>query len=391
MSMLKNFKNLTSLVTLKLTDFEARACANMAGVPLVLVTGATGFIASHIIAALLADGKYRVRGTVRALAKQDDDDRVQKVLKQTFPELELVEANLTKDEGWKEAVAGCTYIHHVASPFPAASPPNADDIIRPAVDGTRRVLSACANAGTVKRVVLTSSVSSISNGMSGNRGVGTDHVYTSDDWTDVDGPCAPYEQSKTIAEKAAWKFVQNLEADKAFELVAINPSAVFGPLILPRTSTSHGMVFVLLTRMLSAVPDVAVPFVDVRDVARAHLVTMTSATAPGNRYILWNNTVWLKEIAEVLGKEFISQGYDVPQERMTKIQLWISKFVNPIAKFFYSVVGIRIVFDNEKLKEELGIEPIPLQKTAIDTAYSLIESGIIEKKDDYKGPENEKN
>ena len=102
MSMLKNFKNLTSLVTLKLTDFEARACANMAGVPLVLVTGATGFIASHIIAALLADGKYRVRGTVRALAKQDDDDRVQKVLKQTFPELELVEANLTKDEGWKE-------------------------------------------------------------------------------------------------------------------------------------------------------------------------------------------------------------------------------------------------------------------------------------------------
>src|SRR6266404_5702232 len=124
--------------------------------PLVLVTGSTGYIAGHCIRELLEHG-YRVRGTVRSLANPAKTEHLRRIAAQLGGSLELVEADLTSDRGWRDAVAGCTFVQHVASPFPAEVPKDEMDLIRPAVDGATRVLQATPDAGTVTRVVMTSS------------------------------------------------------------------------------------------------------------------------------------------------------------------------------------------------------------------------------------------
>ena len=136
--------------------------ANVTEKEKVLVTGASGFIAGHCVKALLDEG-YSVRGTVRSVANEAKVAHLRAL--EGADRLELVEADLTSDAGWGEAVAGCSYVLHVASPFPAASPEHEDELVRPAVDGTHRVLSACAATnGAVKRVVMTSSVAAIAFG-----------------------------------------------------------------------------------------------------------------------------------------------------------------------------------------------------------------------------------
>ncbi|XP_065840423.1 uncharacterized protein [Oscarella lobularis] len=346
----------------------------MSELPIVLVTGASGFIATHVVSILLAEKKYRVRGTVR----DANNEKSTKPLKDAFPELELVSADLNKDDGWKEAVAGCTYVHHLAS-HPFENPRDRNELIRPAVDGTKRVLEACAEAGTVKRVILTSSIAAISTGYLGNEDKPHDHVYTPDDWTNPDSQrCPAYEASKTYAEKAAWEFVEKLEGEKKFELVTIHPAGVFGPLILPRTSVSHIFFETLLTRKMSSVPDIMVPFVDVRDVSKAHVAAMTKGIS-GQRYILWSESPSLRTLAHILAEEFNPQGYRVPVANMWKMTLWIGTLFSAQAKIIYNLLGCHVTCDISKMKEDLGIEPIGLKECSFDSAYSLIEHGIIPK------------
>ena len=167
--------------------------------PLVLVTGASGYIASHCVKEMLENG-YRVRGTVRSLGDKRKVAHLQAMT--DGASLELVEADLTREEGWADAVEGCEYVLHVASPFPATVPEDENELIGPAVEGTRRVLAAAAATGTVRRVVLTSSVAAIAFGHEDDAG----KVYTEEDWSDVER-CDPYPKSKTLAERAAWDFV----------------------------------------------------------------------------------------------------------------------------------------------------------------------------------------
>ncbi|XP_065844529.1 uncharacterized protein [Oscarella lobularis] len=332
--------------------------------PLVLVTGASGFVASHVVAGLVAEQKYRVRGTVRSSTSETS-----KLLKETFPDVELVEADLSKDDGWKEAVAGCAYVHHVASPIITLDEePDREKMIRLPVEGIERVFGACVDAGTVKRVVLTGTSSAIS--------------Y---DWTDPESPkLPPYEIGKTLAEKAAWEFVKNLEDGKKFELVVTSPVVIYGPLILNRASSSHEAVGVLLRRDFPAVPNVAAAFVDVRDVKKAHLIAMIKPEAAGKRYILCSDTVAMTEIAQVLAKEFNPQGYNVSVHRLPTFVLWFSKFFSQKAKVAYDYCGTFIRYDNSPMKNELGIEPIGIKESIIESAYSLIDKGIIPKKPGYR-------
>ncbi|XP_065840424.1 uncharacterized protein [Oscarella lobularis] len=356
----------------------------MSELPIVLVTGASGFIATHVVSILLAEKKYRVRGTVR----DANNEKSTKPLKDAFPELELVSADLNKDDGWKEAVAGCTYVHHLAS-HPFENPRDRNELIRPAVDGTKRVLEACAEAGTVKRVILTSSIAAISTGYLGNEDKPHDHVYTPDDWTNPDSQrCPAYEASKTYAEKAAWEFVEKLEGDKKFELITIHPVAVFGPLILPKVSASHGFILMLLKRQVPSVPDIGIPFVDVRDVAKAHVAAMTRGT-PGQRYILYTDTKPLRDIAHILADKFNPQGYRVPVSKMWKITLWIGKLFDKKAELLYAFLGSHLKFDNSQVKE-LGVELIGLKKSLMETAYSLIEHEIVPKMAGFKGEDQDK-
>src|SRR6266404_1605076 len=200
--------------------------------PLVLVTGATGYIAGHCIRELLEHG-YRVRGTVRSLADPTKTEHLRRIAAQLGGSLELVEADLTADRGWRDAATGCTYVQHVASPFPAEVPKDEMDLIRPAVDGAKRVLQASADSGTVKRVVMTSSVAAVAFGHKDGNGA----VRTEADWSIAEN-CDAYPKSKTLAERAAWDFVAALPTEQRFELAVINPGFVLGPLLNADQGTS---------------------------------------------------------------------------------------------------------------------------------------------------------
>ncbi len=284
---------------------------------LVLVTGASGFIAGHCVRELLEHG-YRVRGTVRSLKAPEKSAHLRALAERTGGSLELVEADLGSDRGWTEAVAGCTYVLHVASPFPAEVPKDEMDLIRPAVDGTTRVLRACAESGTVKRVVVTSSVAAIAFGHDPH-----DHkVRTEADWSNVNR-CEAYQKSKTLAERAAWELAEGLPAGKRFELAVINPGFVLGPVLNADPGTSGEVVRKLLMREMPACPRIGFAPVDVRDIAIAHRLAMERPEAAGNRYICAGDHMWIEDMAKVLAAEFNPKGYRVPTGRLPYWLMWI--------------------------------------------------------------------
>src|SRR5215469_688188 len=235
----------------------------------VLVTGGSGFIASHAILELLAAG-HRVRSTVRNLGREAD---VRAMLKQGGCEpgdrLQFVEADLMNDGGWPAAVSGCEYVLHIASPFPSTVPKDENELIVPARDGALRVLKAARDAG-VKRVVLTSSTAAIAYGH-GPR----NESYNEKDWTDLNGRyVAPYPKSKTIAERAAWDFVA--KEGGGLELSVVNPVGVFGPVLGPDYSPSILIIQRLMDGAMPGCPRLYFGIVDVRDVADLHIRAMTN-------------------------------------------------------------------------------------------------------------------
>lgn len=259
--------------------------------PLVLVTGVSGFVASWVAHAALKVG-YRVRGTVRSLSNEQKVKHLKELCPGAKHELELVEADLTEtgEEGWDAAVRGCDFILHVASPFPIEEPKDENELIKPAVEGTLNVLKAAARMEKPpKRVVLTSSVVAVYTGTD-PRG----KVYSDDDWTVTDStqyPCPAYNKSKTLAEKAAWEFVESLPEGKKIELATINPSLVQGPLLSGSSCSSADIVKNLATGKMPGLVEMYVGTVSVLDVARAHLLAMTNKDAAGKRFIVTNSNI----------------------------------------------------------------------------------------------------
>ncbi|XP_013789278.1 NADPH-dependent methylglyoxal reductase GRE2-like [Limulus polyphemus] len=344
--------------------------------PRVLVTGASGYIALHIVHLLLKEG-YRVRGTVRDLHSQAKI----KPLKDIFPHsrypLELVEADLNKDDGWEEAVRDCSYVMHVASPCPDVHPETEDDLILPAVEGTKRVLRACAHSGTVKRVVLTSSNAAI-HGPSVR--VENNRVYNEEDWSDPDSPdLNTYGKSKTLAEKTAWEFVDQLEEGKKFELAVINPCITIGPSFSKNASSSVGVVLRLMNKSIPLIPPVSFSLCDVRDVALAHLRAMVTPEAAGQRHLVANVNIMMKEIACILHNEFAPQGYWISTLTAPYLIFWIASFFHRSLNFILPRCGNIVRYSNERLKNVLRIQPRNINETILDTAYSLLEHGNLSK------------
>ena len=304
--------------------------------------------------------------------------------------LELVQADLSDRESWVEAVQGCTYVYHVASPFPGSSSDltpeqQQERIIKPAVDGTLNVLQACADVGGVKRVVVTSSMGAVSSGLHGNPGKPKDYIYTEEDWSD-ESVCGPYVLSKTKAEKAAWEFVEKLEDNKKFELVVVNPAYVQGPLLSAASGTGTQLLIRdMLNGKIPAIPDINFCLVDVRDVVDLHKAAMEKPEAAGKRHLAVNTTVAYKEIAAIVKEEFGNQGYSIPSISLPKFGMWMFKFFNQGARDNYDLWGIKIFLSNERMKS-LGVEPRPIKDTILDTCYSLIELGLAVKKPRYRGP-----
>ena len=338
---------------------------------LVLVTGGSGFIGSHCILQLLAAG-YRVRTTVRSLKREGD---VRAMLKQGGAEpgdrLSFVAADLEKDAGWAEAVAGCTYVLHVASPLPPNLPKHEDELIVPAREGTLRVLRASRDAG-VKRVVLTSSFVAIGYGHKPRT-----TPFDETDWTDPNGKgVAPYGKSKTLAERAAWDFIAR--EGRGLELSVVNPVGVFGPVLGPDYSASILMVQRLMDGALPGCPQLYFGTVDVRDVADLHLRAMTHPAANGQRFLaVAGDFLSFLDIAKVLKSRMGAAARKVPTRQLPNWMVRLASIRDPAVKLILPELGKKKTGTNEKARRMLGWAPRSNEEAIVATAESLVHLGLL--------------
>jgi nucleoside-diphosphate-sugar epimerase len=333
----------------------------------VLVTGATGFLAGHCAEELLSHG-YAVRGTVRSTSAEVA--HLHAAAERTGGSLELVQASLGADDGWADAAKGCDYVWHLASPVPATVPRHEDEVIRPAVEGTLRVLKAAAASGTVRRVIMTSSTDAITHGHPR-----PGRLLTEADWSRPAG-LAPYPKSKLRAEQAAWDFA----AGSPVELVTVNPGLVLGPLLRREQKTSMEVVRLLLGRALPAVPRLSFPVVDVRDVATAHRLAMEAPGAAGHRYICAGPALWMGEIAAILAAEFGPRGYRVPTRALPYPLMWLAARFDKTLRLALGFYGVPVLVSAGKAREDLGWVPRPASEPIVAAGESLIRYGIVRRR-----------
>lgn len=336
----------------------------------VLVTGGSGFIAGYCIRALLEDGWY-VRATVRNAARAHDVRETLGGAAQDPKRLAFAAADLTHDAGWEEAADACDYVLHVASPFPSANPKNEAELITPARDGALRVLRAARDA-RVKRVVMTSSAAAVAYGHGGR-----DTPFTEDDWTDETNrrDTSAYERSKTIAERAAWDFMR--EEGAGMELVAINPTAVLGPVLGRDTSASIEIVRLLLSGQLVGCPRLYYSLVDVRDVADLHLRAMTNAAAAGQRFIAGGPVFSMLDVAKVLRERVPEYAGRVPKAEVPNIVMRLAGLVQPAVRARLFELDVKRPVSSAKAKRVLGWEARATEISIEDAARSLYEFGVL--------------
>jgi nucleoside-diphosphate-sugar epimerase len=332
---------------------------------LVLVTGGSGFVGSHCIRRLHEDG-YRVRTTVRSLSREPEV----RAMAGDGP-LEVVAADLTADAGWAEALAGCAYVLHVASPFPLGQPKHEDELIVPARDGALRVLRAAREAG-VRRVVLTSSFAAIGYGHGH-----PDKVYDETSWTDVDGPgVSAYAKSKTIAERAAWDFVDG--DGTPLELAVVNPVAVLGPLLGPDASTSIELVRRLINGSMPGTPKVAYGIVDVRDVADLHVRAMTAPEAAGERFLAMGEDFrWISEMGEWLREALPDRARKIPRRSLPSVLVRLTALFDGSLRQLVPELGVRKRATNEKARRLLGWAPRSDREAVVASGESVLALGLV--------------
>jgi len=333
--------------------------------PTVLVTGASGYLGGWCVVQALERG-YEVRATVRNPSREQELCAMIESQRDSSAGLSVVHADLASDDGWEEAVSGCEYVLHVASPFPASQPKDPNELIVPAREGTLRVLRAAFASG-VKRVVVTSSVAAVRN----FAGPLPDRPLNEDDWTDPDLPgLSPYPRSKTIAERAAWDLAREQNATE--RLAVVNPSAILGPLLSGHRSTSVGLVERLLHGM-PGMPRLSFSVVDVRDVAELHLLAMSAPEGAGQRFLAVGPSLWISEMADILRERLGPEAEKVPRRTFPDALVRIAARFDPSLRSFTGDLGKRILFSSEKAEQRLGWKPRPVQDTLVDCANSLLE------------------
>lgn len=336
----------------------------------VLVTGGSGFIGSHIILQLLAAG-HDVRTTVRNLSRESD---VRALLKAGGADpgarLSFAAADLEKDDGWAAAVAGCDFVQHIASPFPAGVPKDENELIIPAREGALRVLRAAKEAG-VKRVVLTSSFAAVGYGQPTQAA-----AFTEKNWTNPDGEdVSPYSKSKTIAERAAWDFVAK---ENGPELTVVNPVGVFGPVLGPDYSTSILLVQRLMDGAMPGLPRMVFGVVDVRDVADLHLRAMTNPAAKGERFLaVSGDFMSIAEIAATLRARLGAAARRVPTRQLPDWIIKLGSLRDAAVKQIIPELGKERNATSEKARRVLGWNPRSPEDALVATAQSLIDLHLL--------------
>lgn len=335
----------------------------------VLVTGGTGFIGSWCVLTLL-DAGHTVRTTVR-------DPRREPALRswlhaaQPFEDdrLTVVRADLKHPDGWDEAVADCAAVLHVASPTLRSTPANDDEMVVPAREGVLRVLRASRDAGA-RRVVLTSAFGAV--------GIGhppRSTPFTEEDWTDIDSDIPPYQRSKTLAERAAWQFIE--DEGGGLELAAVHPVGVFGPLLGPDDPPSLRLVRRMLEGRIPACPPFGMGYVDVRDVADLHLRAMTHPAAAGERFLaVAGQSLRLVDIARILRDRLGERAAKAPTR---ELPVWLTRalgVVNPELRLLRHQLGRDLDATSAKAERLLGWRARPIEDTIAETAESLLAHGV---------------
>lgn len=330
----------------------------------VFVTGASGFIAKHILRELLEKG-YQVRASIRSDKRKDE-------LQGLFPHatMEFATLDLTKDDGWQDALQGCDVLMHTASPFPLTEPKDPQDLIRPAVDGTLRAMRAAKEAG-IKRVILTSSCAAI------YKQAGKSPMSPSDEtnWTTPDDPSVgAYEASKTLAEKAAWEFVAH---NPDIALTTINPGAVFGPPMDARYGSSLELVEQLMTGKVPMAPPIDMVAVDVRDVARMHVAAIALDATKGERFAAASGTHSFLEFGNIL--KSMDSSLMTPRREAPVWLLRIMALVSKDVKGVLGNVGRTLAVSGAKAEQTFGFKFIPVKDALIASAEAVKTHKLNEK------------
>ena len=331
----------------------------------VLVTGATGYIGLHCIHQLLNQG-YAVNGSIRSPERKEEIFEALKNHNTPTENLNLFTFNLTEDDGWDEGMEGCDYLLHVASPI-ALENHDEDFFVKPAVAGVKRAFKF-AKKHNVKKVVLTSSVAAIFDTLEEKT------YYDETDWSDPDNPSiSHYSKSKTLAERAAWDFVKN--EDNPFELAVINPALVIGPSLSGDLGESNKAIAMVATGKMPVAVPLQFGYVDVRDVATAHVLAMQNPNSNGERFALAEKDLWYKDVAKVLR----DNGFD--KAPTFNVPVWLAKILANFSKELKITLPylgrVRSVKNTSKAKDILGWNPRPAEQSIIDIAEQIKEMGLI--------------
>jgi nucleoside-diphosphate-sugar epimerase len=368
--LLFTFSFIFILGTRKFSFVMALNIRHTSNVPKTLVTGGSGFVASHLILQLLRTGNT-VRATIRSSTRER---KLRQIIQDSgidAANLSFYVTDLTKDEGWADAMDGCTFVQHVASPFLSTIPKDENEIVNSAREGTIRVLRFARNAG-VKRVVLTSSFAAI--------GYGHElmPLFTENHWSIVEGniPVPAYHKSKTLAEKSAWDFVRQ-EGEK-LEISVINPTGVFGPVLSSDISSSIQIIKNMINGNMPGCPKISFGVVDERDLADLHIRAMTHPAAAGQRFIATsdNGPIAMIDIVKIL-RNRPNHTDRLPTKELPNLLVRIAAIFRPSLRGILPELGIVKKIDNKKAKKVLGWESRSIEQCILDTADSLVEHGVV--------------
>ena len=335
----------------------------------ILVTGISGFIAKHCALDLLQHG-YRVRGTVRSLDKAEE---VKATLGRQcdISRLEFIQADLLSDAGWDAAMQGVTGVLHLASPFILNEPKDPEELIRPAVDGTLRVLKA-AVAAKVERFVQTSSMAAVMYGHPKERTA----PFTEDDWTVLDGPgVSSYTRSKTLSERAARDFMAKRKP--AMHYASINPGLVLGPLLDRDIGGSAEVIQMFLRGKYPGCPKLSFAVVDVRDVAKMHRLALETTEPTGGRYIAASGAAWFVDMMRPIKARLGARASKVPRFELPNFMIHLVALIDPTARNILPDLGVEVRLDTGRTREALGIEFIGVEESAPAMAQSLVNLSLI--------------
>ena len=333
----------------------------------LLIIGGTGFIGLHCIAQLLQAG-YQVRGSLRSRARESEIRNALSKVVNTENRLEICELDLLKDDGWDEAVSGCDYVMHVASPLLDREPKDQDEIIRPAHEGLMRAIKSSVR-NKVKRFVMTSSFSAIGYGH-------VKDVFDESHWTDTTQKIGAYNKSKAIAEKAMWDYLDSLKDEEKIEAVAINPTLVIGASLSDDVGTSNIFLQKMLDGSYPVVPKVHFGYVTVKDTAKAHVAAMTHPHASGKRFILAERCMWLYEVNKILRKH----GYKkAPIRQAPNLLMKFLALFNNEASAIAGFVGKTKFTNSENAKNILKFSFENVEVGILEIAQQLESLGVIKK------------